>query len=290
MAARNSSAKSGAAEIVFFDLETTVPNRAGQRFWVLEFGAIVVCPRNLVELDSYCTLIRPGDLSAVALKSSRSGGITQSAVKEAPPFRDVSDKIFSILDGRVWAGHNIQRFDCVRIREAFAGIGRPAPVPAGIIDSLGVLTEKFGRRAGNMKMATLATYFGLGQQKHRNQISQVWEIAIGKTVVQALQQEAGEMLGNFHAEKKVAADQLLQRLRFPITDLFLIQGEALVSKNAADHESSMSATKETDELIKITTNEGSSRECRFPFTLGKYFILTRSIVIEWVLHEAFLWD
>ncbi|KDP46882.1 hypothetical protein JCGZ_24091 [Jatropha curcas] len=42
-----------------------------------------------------------------------------------------------------------------------------APVPVGMIDSLGVLGDKFGRRAGNLKMATLATYFGLGQQKHR---------------------------------------------------------------------------------------------------------------------------
>lgn len=157
-----------ASEIVFFDLETNVPNKAGQRFWVLEFGAIVVCPRKLIELESYCTLIRPGDLSAVAERSGRSDGITRKAVAIAPSFEEVADKIFSILDGRIWAGHNIQRFDCVRIKEAFAEIGRPAPVPVGIIDSLGVLTEKFGRRAGNMKMATLATYFGLGQQKHRS--------------------------------------------------------------------------------------------------------------------------
>ncbi|KAL7223451.1 hypothetical protein ACSBR1_024987 [Camellia fascicularis] len=156
------------AEIVFFDLETTVPNRVGQRFWVLEFGAIVVCPRKLIELESYCTLIRPGDLSVVSVKSSRPDGITQQAVKNAPLFEEVADKIFSILDGRVWAGHNIQRFDCVRIREAFKDIGRPAPRPSGMIDSLGVLTDKFGRRAGNMKMATLAAYFGLGQQKHRS--------------------------------------------------------------------------------------------------------------------------
>ncbi|KAJ0097385.1 hypothetical protein Patl1_27316 [Pistacia atlantica] len=156
------------AEIVFFDLETTVPRRAGQRFWVLEFGAIVVCPRKLVELESYSTLIRPKDLSAVALKSSRSDGITRGAVENAPEFAEVADKIFSILNSRVWAGHNIQRFDCARIKEAFADIGRPAPEPVGMIDSLGVLTEKFGRRAGNMKMASLASYFGLGQQKHRS--------------------------------------------------------------------------------------------------------------------------
>ncbi|KAA8530892.1 hypothetical protein F0562_005649 [Nyssa sinensis] len=158
----------GTVEIVFFDLETNVPNKAGQRFWVLEFGAIVVCPQNLVELESYCTLIRPRDLSVVALKSGRCDGITREAVANAPLFEEIADKIFSILDGRVWAGHNIQRFDCTRIKEAFAEIGRPAPVPVGIIDSLGVLTEKFGRRAGNMKMATLAAYFGLGQQKHRS--------------------------------------------------------------------------------------------------------------------------
>lgn len=139
-------------EIVFFDLETTVPKRAGQKFNVLEFGAIVVCPRKLIEIESYTTLIRPKDLSVVSLKSSREEGITRHAVQNAPCFEQVADDIFRILDSRIWAGHNIQRFDCVRIREAFAEIGRNAPEPAGVIDSLGVLTDKFGRRAGNMKV------------------------------------------------------------------------------------------------------------------------------------------
>ncbi|XP_057969895.1 protein NEN4 isoform X2 [Malania oleifera] len=170
MAACNYSNNEGtSSQIVFFDVETTVPNRARQRFWVLEFGAIVVCPRNLVELESFCTLIRPaGDLSPVALRSSRRDGITRDAVTTAPVFEEVADRIYSILNGRIWAGHNIQRFDCVRIKEAFTEIGRPAPVPAAVIDSLGVLSRKFGRRAGNMKMATLGAYFGLGQQKHRS--------------------------------------------------------------------------------------------------------------------------
>ncbi|XP_074264458.1 protein NEN4 [Silene latifolia] len=159
-------------EIVFFDIETTVPNRAGpgheRRFWVLEFGAIVVCPQKLVETDSYCTLIRPGDLSVVALKPTRANGITRQAVLKAPTFEEVADKIYQILHGRIWSGHNIQRFDCLRIKEAFAEIGRLAPEPIGIIDSLGVLSDKFGKRAGDMKMATLANYFGLGEQKHRS--------------------------------------------------------------------------------------------------------------------------
>lgn len=168
MATISSSSNEGTNEIVFFDLETNVPRKPGQKFWILEFGAIVVCPQKLVELESYCTLIQPRDLTAVGLKSGRVDGITRGAVANAPFFEEVADKIFEVLDGRVWAGHNIQRFDCVRIRVAFAEIGRPAPVPIGMIDSLGLLSEKFGRRAGNMKMATLADYFGLGQQKHRS--------------------------------------------------------------------------------------------------------------------------
>jgi DNA polymerase III epsilon subunit-like protein len=147
-------------EIVFFDVETTAPTSAG-RWWLLEFGAILVCPRKLVEVDSYDTLIRPGDLSAVSRRFT-------DDVASAPPFEDVADKIFDILDGRVWAGHNIQRFDCPRIRDAFAEIGRPAPEPAGLIDSLNVLASEFGRRAGDLKMATLASYFGIGKQKHRS--------------------------------------------------------------------------------------------------------------------------
>ncbi|KAF6175727.1 hypothetical protein GIB67_022729 [Kingdonia uniflora] len=168
MVACSTSETAAETEIVFFDLETTVPKRAGERFWVLEFGAIVVCPRKLVELENYCTLIRPRDLSVVSVRSGRSDGITRPAVATAPVFEDVADRIFEILDGRVWAGHNIQRFDCARIREVFADIGRPAPKPVRIIDSLVVLNKKFGRRAGDMKMATLASYFGLGQQKHRS--------------------------------------------------------------------------------------------------------------------------
>ncbi|XP_010555358.1 PREDICTED: protein NEN4 [Tarenaya hassleriana] len=155
-------------EIVFFDLETNVPNKPGQHFHILEFGAIVVCPRKLIELESFSTLVRPKDLAVVSLRSSRSGGITRGTVMEAPSFEEVADKIYAVLNGRIWAGHNIRRFDCVRIKDAFRQIGKPAPEPAGIIDSLGILSKKFGRRAGNMKMASLAAYFGLGEQKHRS--------------------------------------------------------------------------------------------------------------------------
>ncbi|KAA8540986.1 hypothetical protein F0562_024876 [Nyssa sinensis] len=156
------------SEIAFFDVETTVPTRPGQGFAILEFGAILVCPRKLVELESYSTLVRPIELSLISTLSVRCNGITKDAVISSPTFAEIADRVYDILHGRIWAGHNILRFDCARIREAFAEINRPAPEPKGTIDSLGLLTQRFGRRAGDMKMATLATYFGLGQQTHRS--------------------------------------------------------------------------------------------------------------------------
>lgn len=156
------------SEIVFFDVETTIPTRTGQKYALLEFGAILVCPRKLVEQHSYSTLVRPSDLSLISTLSVRCNGITRDAVTSAPSFADIADKVFDVLHGRIWAGHNILKFDCPRIREAFAGINRPAPESKGTIDTLTLLTEKFGKRAGNMKMASLATYFGLGEQTHRS--------------------------------------------------------------------------------------------------------------------------
>ncbi|KAK3042728.1 hypothetical protein RJ639_000786 [Escallonia herrerae] len=156
------------SEIAFFDVETTVPTRPGQRFGLLEFGSILVCPKKLVELESYSTLVQPSDLSLISSLSVRCNGISRDAVVSAPTFAQIADRVYDILHGRIWAGHNILRFDCARIREAFAEINRPAPEPKGTIDSLALLTQKFGRRAGDMKMASLATYFGLGAQTHRS--------------------------------------------------------------------------------------------------------------------------
>uniref|UniRef100_A0ACD5TYR4 Uncharacterized protein n=1 Tax=Avena sativa TaxID=4498 RepID=A0ACD5TYR4_AVESA len=155
-------------EIAFFDLETSVPQRAGQGYALLEFGAILVCPRRLVEVASYATLVRPADLAVISAATVRCNGITRDAVATAPSFIDVADAVYHILHGRVWAGHNILRFDLPRIREAFNEIGRSPPEPKGTIDTLPLLTQRFGRRAGDMKMASLANYFGLGKQKHRS--------------------------------------------------------------------------------------------------------------------------
>ncbi|CAN8239788.1 unnamed protein product [Cochlearia groenlandica] len=131
------------SEIAFFDLETAVPTKQGKPFAILEFGAILVCPRKLVELYNYSTLVKPTDLSLISTLTKRRSGITRDGVLSAPTFSEIADKVYDILNGRIWAGHNIKRFDCVRIREAFAEIGLSPPEPKATIDSLSLLTEKF---------------------------------------------------------------------------------------------------------------------------------------------------
>ncbi|KAG8055522.1 hypothetical protein GUJ93_ZPchr0001g32973 [Zizania palustris] len=95
---------------------------------LLEFGTIGVCSRKLVEVGSYHTLIRPPDLSAVS-------------------------KHFTTTPG---------------LDEAFAAIGRPPPEPVTVVDSLNMLAQDFGSRVGDLKMATLASYFGISKQRHRS--------------------------------------------------------------------------------------------------------------------------
>ncbi|KAJ0670939.1 putative ribonuclease H-like superfamily, exonuclease, RNase T/DNA polymerase III [Helianthus annuus] len=98
----------------------------------------------------------------------RYNGITANNVVSCPTFPEIADKVYDILHGRVWAGHNIVEFDCVRLKEAYAQINGKPLVLKGTMDTLKLLIETFGRRTDNMKMATVATYFGLEQKSHRS--------------------------------------------------------------------------------------------------------------------------
>jgi hypothetical protein len=53
-----------------------------------------------------------------------------------------------------------------RIREAFNEIGRTPPEPKGTIDTLPLLTQRFGRRAGDMKVCKLVLTSECARARH----------------------------------------------------------------------------------------------------------------------------
>lgn len=89
------------SEIAFFDVETTIPFRAGQRYAILEFGSILVCPKKLVELRNYSVLVRPANLDLITPRSVKCNGIKREDVESAPTFVDIADTVYDILHGMV---------------------------------------------------------------------------------------------------------------------------------------------------------------------------------------------
>ncbi|CAH2046323.1 unnamed protein product [Thlaspi arvense] len=73
----------------------------------------------------------------------------------------------------IWAGYGILEFRLSKDkRSIFSEIRRNPPEPKRTIDLLGLLTQRFGSRAGDMKLETLAAYFGLGNQTHESGLCQ----------------------------------------------------------------------------------------------------------------------
>jgi DNA polymerase III epsilon subunit-like protein len=62
-------------------------------------------------------------------------------LKDAPTFDKVADVIYNLLHGKIWAGHNITSFDNKSIQREFQKLGKSAPQPVGIIDTLPLLRK-----------------------------------------------------------------------------------------------------------------------------------------------------
>jgi DNA polymerase III epsilon subunit-like protein len=165
------------SEIVIFDLETTIPATD-----ILEFGCITIDKCRFFEKSAYSTLVHS---NKVTQRSEQCNGISQSMLLGAPKFADIADIVFQctlflsfrshtntylvlVLNEKIWCGYNIISFDIPIIENHFRALGREVPKAAKVIDVFPLLTENFGRRAGDMKLATLGRYFCLGEEKHRS--------------------------------------------------------------------------------------------------------------------------
>lgn len=189
-------------ELVFFDLETTIPATD-----IIEFGAIVLDKDGLYEKESYSTLIWSDKITDQSVECN---GITREMLKDAPKLAEVADSIYNILNGRIWAGHNIINFDIPRINESFKRIVRTEPRPSAIIDTLPLLRSSFGRRAGSLGLASLGNYFGLGQERHRSleDVRMNIEILKNCSMIMFLEENAGYSSSDLPKEQPVSAKEV----------------------------------------------------------------------------------
>ncbi|XP_030466710.1 protein NEN1-like [Syzygium oleosum] len=150
-------------EVVIFDVETIIETEA-----IIEFGAIIVCPQTLVEKEYFSSLVRPRHDWEFGEFEERSNGLRrEDIISSNISFSDIAHTVYDMLNGRIWVGHNIKNFDRGIVEDAFHEIRRPLPEPLDVIDTL-ELCEKFRGEVDNLAMATLAEYFGLGEQTHRS--------------------------------------------------------------------------------------------------------------------------
>ncbi len=98
-----------ALEYAIVDIETTGGNASWSR--ITEIAIIVHDGKEII--DRYETLINPEKNIPLAIFALT--GINNEMVRDAPIFRDVANKVFELLEGRVFVAHNVN-FDYSFIR------------------------------------------------------------------------------------------------------------------------------------------------------------------------------
>ena len=122
------------------DLETTGPEPTIDR--IISIGLIHVTPGGGDEPDlswRWSTLVCPE--MGITPGATEAHGLTDGDVVLAPTWDIVAGTVAEALDGAVWVGHGVRRFDADLLAREYARVGIPAPRPAAIIDTLGLITR-----------------------------------------------------------------------------------------------------------------------------------------------------
>ena len=140
-------------KVLAFDLETTGVHTSKDRIVQLaligtrEDGAPV----------HYERIIKPQIL--IPLDASRIHGIYNEDVRDKPTFAAIADEVAQLLEGAIVIGHNVRDFDFAMLRQEFLRIGRLAPQPKAIMDTLEVVRRLKLPRPHNL--AALCTRHGI---------------------------------------------------------------------------------------------------------------------------------
>ena len=143
--------------VLGLDLETTGFNPREDR--VVQF-ALVGSDSDGSHLNLN-SLVDPG--CVIPSESSKVHGIFNDDVRGAGSFEEHVDSMSNLMDGAVIVGHNVLAFDWRFVEMECIRIGREAPVPLAIVDTL-VLARSFDV-PGRHNLGMLCKRFGIGLER-----------------------------------------------------------------------------------------------------------------------------
>jgi DNA polymerase-3 subunit epsilon len=117
-------------KVLAFDLETTGVSTSRDR--IVQLALIgTLEDGTAVNIEH---VVKPPVL--IPLDASRIHGIYNEDVRSKPPFADIADEVASLIDGAILVGHNVRKFDYAMLKHEFLRLGRLAPEPKAIMDTL----------------------------------------------------------------------------------------------------------------------------------------------------------
>ena len=72
----------------------------------------------------------------IPLEASNIHGIYNEDIRDKPPLSEVAEELAELIDGAILVGHNVRSFDYAMLKTEFLRMGRLAPQPKAIMDTL----------------------------------------------------------------------------------------------------------------------------------------------------------
>lgn len=117
-------------KVLAFDLETTGVSTNNDR--IVQYALIgTLADGTAVNVEQ---LVKPG--VRIPFDASNIHGIYDEDVRDKPRLSEVADELADLIDGAVLVGHNVRSFDFAMLKTEFLRMGRLAPQPKAIMDTL----------------------------------------------------------------------------------------------------------------------------------------------------------
>lgn len=120
-------------KVLAFDLETTGVSTNNDR--IVQLALIgTLADGTPVSVEH---IVKPS--IPIPLDASSIHGIYNEDVRGKPPFSEIADEVADLIEGAILVGHNVREFDYAMLKNEFLRLGRLAPEPKAIMDTLEVV-------------------------------------------------------------------------------------------------------------------------------------------------------